>query len=144
MDKRRENVKVFILRAGIEDEMIKISYTFIISIVYLLTRYLILTIFQIEPEFFFLIGTISVVILYFIKELPLLYLSFKKSFQKRFVAYLLSGFITSLLFSLFYMNLGELAHQFKEILLLSLELHLTAVLIYYFPVEIYIACRRQS
>lgn len=116
----------------------KIAYTLVISIVYLLFRSLILSIFQIEFEFFFFIGTISVVILYFIKDLPLLYLSYKKSFQKRFFAYLLLCFIISLLFTLFYMNLSGLASDlFPEILLLSLKLHMTAVFIYYFPVEMY-------
>lgn len=92
--------------------MIRIAYTLIISMAYLLFRFVILEVFQIESEFFFIIGTISVVILYFIKELPLLFISYKKSF--------------------------------KKILLLSFELHMTAIMIYYLPVETYKVLRRRA
>ena len=125
--------------------MVKIAYTLVISIVYLFFQYLVLTIFQIEAEFFFLIGTMSVVILYFIKELPLLFVLSKKNFKKRCISYLISGFITSILFTLFYLNYSELTLDFlSETLLLSLELHMTAIFIYYFPIEVYKAFRRQS
>ena len=125
--------------------MVKIAYTLVISIVYLFFRYLVLTIFQIEAEFFFLIGTMSVVILYFMKELPLLFVLSKKNFKKRCISYLISGFITSILFTLFYLNYSELTLDFlSETLLLSLELHMTAIFIYYFPIEVYKTFRRQS
>lgn len=125
--------------------MIRIAYTLIISMAYLLFRFVILEVFQIESEFFFIIGTISVVILYFIKELPLLFISYKKSFKKRIITYLFSGFITSLLFTLFYMNFSELdSNLLKGILLLSFELHMTAIMIYYLPVETYKVLRRRA
>lgn len=118
--------------------MRRIAYTLILSMMYLLFRFLFLETFQIESEFFFIIGTSSVVILYFLKELPLFFISYKKSFKKRIITYLFSGLINSLLFTLFYMNFSELESTlFKGILLLSLELHMTAIMIYFLPIETY-------
>ncbi|MCZ8533132.1 hypothetical protein [Psychrobacillus psychrodurans] len=118
--------------------MFNVAYTFAISVVYLLIRLIVISKFDIENEFFFIIGTISVIALYFLKELPLLFFSIKKSFNQRIIAYLLSAVITTLLYTKFYINFSELeATLFKEVLLLSLELHIVAVILYYLPVEIY-------
>lgn len=125
--------------------MVKVAYTFAISVVYLLIRLILISKFDIVNEFFFVIGTISVIALYFLKDLPLLFFSIKKSFNLRIIAYLLSGVITTLLYTMFYLNFSELeATLFKEVLLLSLELHIVAVILYYLPVEIYISIGRKA
>jgi hypothetical protein len=46
---------------------------------------------------------------------------------------------------MFYINFSELeATLFKEVLLLSVELHIVAVILYYLPVEIYISIGRKT
>lgn len=95
--------------------MKKLGYTLLISVISTLLFQSYFYFANVNSEMFYTIGTLSIVVLYFLIGYPtLLIVSSKPKINSRSVGYLLATLIGIILFLLFYITIGEL--EKKEIL----------------------------
>lgn len=117
--------------------MWKLIYSIIISLAFLLFSFYYTKTIEINEEYLFFIGVITIPLFYNLVYLPIWFFINNKVFTRRLFAYFICCICSSIIFSVTYMNLSGISNGFfLSVVNPSFKLFFVASTLYFLPIEL--------